>query len=209
MIVIRTNHDLQTSYLYESTKEIIKFAENKNFKVNILEENEITEQNIRKRIKTRKPSIIFFNGHGSTKELYDNNEEIFISMKSADVFKDTITFARACDSLKELGKEAVKKGCYSFIGYKNKFFIARYHDTTCKPKDDPVAKPILECSNNIVKDLIKNKTVNEAINNSHELTADYILKLIFSQELWAPATLQALIYNDKSLDYEGDKNAKV
>jgi len=206
MILIRSNHDLQTSYLYSYTIPIIKIANNK-YKTIILENQDISEINLRKRIKASKPNFIFFNGHGSASALYDFKNKVFIDTKSADVFKGTITFARACDSLKILGKEAIEKGCLAFIGYKNKFFIARHHSKTCNPESDPVAKPVLECSNLIMIELLKGKNVGVAVEISHNATSDNILKLIYSKELWAGASLQALIYNDLSLGFEGNTEA--
>lgn len=207
MIIIRSNHDLQTSYLYSYTLPIIKIANTK-YKTIILENQDISEINLRKRIKTNKPSFIFFNGHGSASALYDIKNKVFVDEKSADVFKGTITFARACDSLKTLGKEAVKKGCLAFVGYKNKFFIARHHTKTCTPESDPVAKPVLECSNLVMVELLKGNNVGMAIESSHNATSDNILDLIYSKELWAGASLQALVYNDMSLDFEGNAEAK-
>ncbi len=209
MIVIRTNHDLQTNYLYEYTKPVIKVAENKGFEVTILEGKEISEAILRKRIKNRKPKIIFFNGHGSEDALYADKKTIFIDTKSADVFKETITFTRACDSLLGLGKEAIKKGCFAFIGYKKKFFIARHHSTTCIPNKDQVAKPILECSNMVINELLKGKSVKQAVETSHVKATDHIVTLIYSKEPSAAATLSALIYNDQALSFEGDENKTI
>lgn len=50
MIIIRTNHDIQTNYLYTYSNELIKQAENK-FKVVKIEGKEINEKIIRRRIK--------------------------------------------------------------------------------------------------------------------------------------------------------------
>lgn len=207
MIVIRSDHDLQTGYLYPYTIPIIEIAKIK-YNVVIIENKDISETNLRKRIRTRRPSSIFFNGHGSSDAFYDINNNIFIGTKSADVFEGTITFARACDSLKILGKEAIKKGCIAFIGYKNKFFIARHHSRTCKPDKDPVARVGLECSNLVMVELLKGKNVKEAIEGSHNATSDKIVELVYSKEPWAGASLRALVYNDLSLGFEGDPEAK-
>ncbi|MFA4887309.1 MAG: hypothetical protein WC595_03795 [Candidatus Nanoarchaeia archaeon] len=210
MIVIRMNHDLQTGDLYAFTVPVIKLAEQKGYTVTILENEEVSETNLRKRIRTRRPSFIFFNGHGSAEALYDAHLKEFINLKSADVFKDTITFTRACDALSKLGREAVKKyGCIAFIGYKKKFFIARANNTTCKPLQDPIIQPILESSNVVANELLKGKTVEEAVFASRKASADQILKLIYSKEPLAVASLQALMYNDMSLDFEGEAESKL
>ncbi len=203
MFVIRTNHDTQTNYLYSYTKPIIKLAEQKGIKVTIIENEEISEQNLRKRIKSQKPKLIFFNGHGTEDAIYNYYDKPFINSNSSDVFKETITFARACDCVNLLGKKAVDRGCLAFIGYRNKFFVSKQHNATCKPEQDRIAKPVLDCSNIVMNELIKGKTVDEAVNKAHEFAADQILKLIYSEDPWFSATLRALIYNDKGLHFEG------
>lgn len=209
MIVIRTNHDIQTSYLYNWTKELISEAEKKGLKVIKIEGKDINERVIRSRVKKNQPRFIFFNGHGSAESLYDNNKKPCINLKSADIFKDTIAFTRACSCLRKLGASAVKKGCNAFIGYKKEFWIARNHKRECQPLKDGVAKPVLECSNVIVKELIKGKTVKEAVQSSYKKSADWILKLIYSKEPLAPASLQAVVANDSALDFKGESSAKI
>ncbi len=209
MIVIRVNKDIQTCYLYNWTEKLLTEAVKRGFKVIRIEDTYLTLKDLKGKIKATKPKFIFFNGHGNATSLYDNNDKPFVNIKSADIFKNTVTFTRACDSLKELGVEAVKNGCNSFIGYKNKFWIARSHKRECQPLKDNVAKPIMECSNIIVKELLKGKTVREAIDKSHDKSADEILRLIYSKEPLAPASLQAIIANDSALDFEGNPSVKI
>lgn len=210
MIIIRTNHhDIATSYLYYYTESLIKEAEQRGFNVIEMEQEKITEDIIRKRIKNKMPTFIFFNGHGSSTCFYDNEGNEFININSADVFKTTVTYARSCNCLNKLGKEAVKKGCYAFIGYKKPFWIARSHKHECQPLKDNIAEPILESSNTVVKQLLKGHSVDEAVKKSHETAEDYILKLIYSKEPLASASLQALVSNDGALDYEGEASARI
>jgi len=209
MIIIRANHDTPTYYLYEVTKQIYKEAETYGFKVAILEGKDINKDALRKRIKTHKPKLISFNGHGSDSSMFDNNSKEFINDNSADVFQDTIVYALACSCLNSLGKAAVKKGCNAFVGYRGNFWIARNHKSECTPIRDFVAKPILDASSLVLKELIRGKSVNDAITKSHEFASKEILKLIYSKEPLAIATLHALSNNDSLLDYEGNGDAKV
>lgn len=209
MIVIRTNHDISTSYLFAFSEELIKEAEIKGFKVGKIEGDDISQDTLRSRIKNRKPKFIFFNGHGNDTSLFDNNEKEFINIASADLFKETVAYTIACNCLVKLGSAAIDKGCYSFIGYEKPFWIARDHKFESTPLKDRIAKPIIECSNIIVKALIKGNTVEEYIKKSHEKAADNILKLIYSKEPLAPASLQALVYNDGSLSFKGEASAKI
>ncbi len=147
MIIIRTKHDLATEYLYVWTEEIISEAKKEGFKVIPIEGSEMNFRNFEKRIQKLKPRFVFFNGHGTKSSLYDNQMEELVNRNSSYLLKGTITFARACDSLVELGAIAVTNGCHSYIGYNRKFLIPRWHKTTCKPKEDLAAKPVLESSN--------------------------------------------------------------
>ncbi len=209
MIVIRTNHDIPTSYLFAYSEELIKEAEAKGFKVAKIEGEEISEATLRSRIKNRKPKFIFFNGHGSETSLFDDKGKEFINIHSADVFKESVAYTIACNCLIKLGSAAIDKGCYSFIGYKKPFWIARDHKYESTPLKDNIARPIIECSNIIVKSLIKGNTVEESIKKSHEKAAGNILKLIYSKEPLAPASLQALVYNDEALSFKGEASAKI
>lgn len=209
MIVIRTNHDIATSYLFAYSEELIKEAEKKWFKAAKIEDDEISESTLRGRIKNRKPKFIFFNCHGSDSSLFDNHGKEFINIHSADVFKETVTYTIACNCLVKLGTSAINKGCYAFIGYKKPFWIARDHKYESTPLKDRIAMPIIECSNIIVKSLIKGNTVEESVKKSHEKAVDDILKLIYSKEPLAPASLQALVYNDEALSFTGDASARI
>ncbi len=209
MIAIRANHDISTSYLFAFSEEPIKEAETKGFKVAKIEGDEISEATLRSRIKNRKPKFMFFSGHGNDTSLFDNHGKEFIDIHSADVFKDTVAYTIACNCLVNLGSAAVEKGCGAFIGYKKPFWIARDHKFESTPLKDKIATPIIECSNIIVKSLLKGNNVEEAIRKSNEKAVDNILKLIYSKEPLAPASLQALVYNDEALSFKGEASAKI
>lgn len=208
MIIIRSQHDTQTTYLFYWSNCIIEEAELRGFTVDKIEDKEIEERILRKRIKHRKPSIIFFNGHGDASSLHGVKGE-FINKESADVFRDTITFARACDSLKELGPEAVKKGCNAFIGYKNKFWIAKFHYAECKPLEDYLAKPILDASNTVMRELLKGKKVEVAIEKSQEHSARVFEDFLYSKDPAKKAAAAAVFNNFSALGFEGNSSASV
>lgn len=209
MIVIRTKHDTPTKYLFVWTESIISEAEQKGFDVYKIEGPKVNFKNFEKRIKKIKPSFVFFNGHGTKSSFWDNNKEELINLESSHLLKGTVTYARACSGLIELGADAVKEGCRAFIGYKKRFWIPRWHKTTCRPLKDLAAKPVLECSNLVASQLLRRKTVKEAIEKSHEQTDKEIVDLIYSQEPFASAALAALIHNDSALDFEGKPSARI
>lgn len=169
----------------------------------------MNKQNFEKRIKKQRPSFVFFNGHGTKESFLDNCGKEFLDLNSVSILKDTITFARSCDSLKKLGVKAVERGCKSFLGYRQKFWVARLHEMASRPMKDPVARPILEGSNIIAERLLKKKTVKEAVSASHEHATEVILELISSRDPYTSPTLAAIVHNDSSLGFEGDSLAKL
>lgn len=209
MLAVRTNHDPVTSCLYQWTTPVLKFAEAKRFDVISLEGDKVTKDNIKGRISARKPSFFFFNGHGSATAMFGNKWEEVITLKDADAFKDMVVFARACDCLQELGKEAVKKGCKAFVGYEKKFWIASLNEMATRPLSDPLTKPIMENSNLVVEELIKGKTVKDAIDKAHEHAAKIILDLVFSDDPYKSPALAAIVNNDSVLNYEGQDSARI
>lgn len=209
LLLIRTDNDTQTNYLYVWSEYVIQEAEKRQINIFRLESNDINKKEFEKRIRKHNPAFVFFNGHGTKTSFLDNNKEEFLNVDSVSCLKGTIAFARACDSLKVLGVEAIKKGCASFIGYKQKFWIARLHEMASRPLSDPVARAILDGSNLIASGLLKGKTTRESVNSSHEYAAKTILRLISSKDPFTSPTLAAIIHNDSNLDFEGDPFAKL
>jgi hypothetical protein len=209
VLFIRTDHDTATHYLYKLTEPLIVEAERRGYRVDRVEGEGKNFRNIDKRIKNGGYRFICFNGHGTDSAFHDNKMREFINMDLAYLLKGTVTFARACNTLKKLGYEAVKQGCEAFIGYRNSLWVVRYHNTECNPEKDPIATRIIGCSNTVVYELLKKKTVKEAVDESHTKSAKEIQELIYSKEpLFSPA-LAALLMNDESLGYLGNPDARI
>ncbi len=208
MIIIRTKHDLATEYTYVWTEPIIAEAEKRGFRVVLVEGSDVNLNHFSQRINKVKPKFVMFNGHGFSTSFYDNQKRELINLETSFLLKETITFARACDCLNELGVKTVQEGCHAFIGYRKKFMIPRWHFQTCRPLKDPAAKPVLECSNQVVLELLKNKEVKEAVDKSHEQAEKLMDDLVYSEDPFAPAVLQAIVYNDSALGFVGNPKAK-
>ncbi|MEK6845764.1 MAG: hypothetical protein AABY26_03325 [Nanoarchaeota archaeon] len=207
MLFIRTKHDLATEYTFAWSELILQEAEEKGISVITIEREDINFQNLSKRIDKVRPKFIFFNGHGGKDCFYDNKSNVLIDLKTCLLLKNTITFARSCETLAELGPEAVKMGCRAFVGYGQKFLVPRWHVKTCKPLQDPVAKPIMECSNLVAGEIIQGKSVAEAVEKSHLEMTRTAEKYIYSSDPHASAILFALVNNDLALGFCGDENA--
>jgi hypothetical protein len=209
ILFICADHDTATHYLNKLTEPLMEDAEGRGYRVDRVKGKDENFRNIGKRINRGKYSLICFNGHGTDSAFHDNKRREFLNLSTAHLLKDTVTFARACNTLKRLGLKAVKQGCEAFIGYKSKLWVVRYHSSECNPEKDPIATKIIGCSNTVVHELLKQKTVKEAVEESHAHSAKEIRELIYSNEpLFSPA-LAALLMNDESLGFHGDPNTRI
>ncbi len=128
IILIRTDNDTASFYLFSYCDEVIDKARKRGHKVITIDSENVKEGEVITRIKKIKPNFVFLNGHGSNSCFYGQKGEKVITREDAFVFKNKLVFARACNCLNGLGKEAVKQGCKCFIGYNSPFWIARIHE---------------------------------------------------------------------------------
>lgn len=207
MLVIRTNHDIATHYIYAACESVIALARKKGFSVVDIASDKVEHSYIKKRFQA-KPKFVFMNAHGTAKSLLNKEKEV-LTTEDAHLFTDTIAYARSCDCVQELGHQAVKEGCRAFIGYKREFVLPRLAGYASRPLSDPVAQPVLEASNTVAELLVRGKTVKESVMKSHEVASKHIVDLIYARDPYMTATLPALVGNDAVLTYEGDGEVKL
>jgi len=195
--------------MYSFCESLVTEAESHGLHVTKIEGSGVNFRHIEKRIDKIKPSLIVFNGHGSDNSLFDNSKREFVNLKNSHIFKNSIPFIRACNALAGLGKEAVEKGCKSFIGYKSRFWLPFKHGMESRPLQDYVAEPVVGVSNAVVIELIKGKTVRDSVDKSHNETQQLAMNLLFSEDPYSRACLKALIKNDNSLGFEGNPDSKL
>ncbi|MDO8634472.1 MAG: hypothetical protein Q7K34_04245 [archaeon] len=209
MLITRPNYDKGMGYLFAWSKEIVESAEEKNFTVLTADGRDANKKIVHSKLEKMKPEFVFFNGHGNKHEIYGHDLEPVMTNSSANLLKNTITFARSCNCLEELGDNAVSEGCRAFIGYSGQFWFPMINRYELNPLKDTAAKPVLEVSNTVPLKIIKNSTVAEAVDAARNLATKHILKLLTSEELYDRAALRALIQNDSCLDFRGDGNANI
>lgn len=208
-LFVRTKYDVSTQYLYHWSQELIEEASKKGFEVAEIKDSRATPENIQSYLKKVKPDFVCLNGHGSKEVFYGQQNEEAITLSSANLLANTITFARACDCAAKLGQEAVSKGCNAFIGYNKPFLFPRQNEFESRPLKDPVATPVFTPSNTIASHLLKGATIEESVKASNRISAKEMNKWVFSTNPYAPAILRALILNDKSLQVHGDVEASL
>ncbi|MDI6806430.1 MAG: hypothetical protein QMD14_01285 [Candidatus Aenigmarchaeota archaeon] len=150
-LITRPRHDSIVNYLFYWSREIIKFAENKNILFSDFRDKNANRKNVEKFLNTQNPRLVIFNGHGDAKTICGyNNEPLIVKDENEELLTLKIIYAIACNAAKELGESAVEKGCDSFIGYENRFGFAVDSTRIATPQKDKIAEPFKKFSNTVV-----------------------------------------------------------
>ena len=172
ILIVRTikENDDATRYIFDWAGIVKERAELLGLDVIDLQDDNFTEENMRKMIKTLDPYIIFLNGHGTEYSLKgkDGETDIIIRCKNDHLFKDRIVYALSCYTAKILGKSALNKGCKSYIGYTKKIIFP--HQGLSNPIKDYLSESFMMVSNEIVLTLIRGGTTEDAITNFNNLS---------------------------------------
>ncbi len=201
--VSRPNFDDGTFYMHEYSRELIQHAENEGLKIVDVKGKDVNAKNVIGRLEILKPTIVCLNGHGNAHEYCGHDMRTVINAETAHALKETMTFVRACNCLEDLGTHAVQKGCNAFIGYSVEFLIPISDQYAARPLSDPVAQPVMETSNEVVKKLIDGRTPQEAVTASKKMTNELVKKLLYSkefaQDLQSRPAVFALVNNASGL----------
>ena len=127
-----------------------------------------------KAIKKTKPKMIFLNGHGNENTVMGNRNEIILDENNIELIKGSIIYSLACESLKELGQTAVKKGAKTYIGYEEEFQWAVDPSRTSTPDKDRNAAPFRRACFVLGKNLLSGSSARKSI----EITKKEYRKLI-------------------------------
>ena len=135
-----------------------------------LQDENVTEENIKKMIEKFDPYIIFLNGHGTDYSFKgkDGETDVITRCKNDHLFKDRVVYALSCFTANILGKSSRNKGCECYIGYTKKFIFL--HQEMDDPLKDYVSEPFMTVSNEIIMTLIKGGSPEQAIQNFNKLS---------------------------------------
>jgi CRISPR/Cas system CMR-associated protein Cmr5 small subunit len=159
-------------------------------------------------MRSKKPSLIFLNGHGDSRVVTGYDNKVIIDPE--DTPSKSIMYARSCDAATTLGPILVQKGLRSFIGYMRKFVLYYDPQSMLKPDQDSMAKLFLESSNLVVTTLIKENTVAEAHNRSRNVMQKNLKYMLSSEaNLEEKYAAPAMWSNMTSQVALGDINATI
>ncbi|MFH0831254.1 MAG: hypothetical protein V1886_00070 [archaeon] len=181
MIITCPKHDDATEYLAYYSREILEEAKTKNLKVKeVIPNKSFNLASFSDIIKSIDYQLVIFNGHGSPDSIFGYKDNIIVKAgENANLLKERIIYARACEAGLVLGKECMKNtenGC--FIGYNLPFVFYLDQTWSANPHNDNTARLFLIPSNSVPISLIKGNTCINAHNSSREKILKNINKLL-------------------------------
>ncbi len=190
MIVTRPQHDITTKYLSVWAGEVINFAKKKRIEVIDLFKDKANKNDFAGRVKKLQPDIIFLNGHGNDDCVTGHNDEKLVEVgDNHDILRGAIIYALSCNSGKILGPKVAENNEATYIGYEDEFIFVGDRNYLSRPQDDPMAKPFMEASNQVMISLLKGNRAGEASEKSKNKFKEHFMKLSSSQA--DPDSLQA------------------
>ncbi len=208
LFITRTEGDLGNSYLYAYSQQIIDEAKRLGWDVQKEEKEAVEESRIHSRLSSHY-NLIIFNGHGEPNAVYGHEGEAVLSSADARLLSTSITYIRACAALSGLGKAAVKEGAAAVVGYRGDLWIPQVNEYKATPLKDPAAQPVMEVSNLVATKLLKGSSVTEAVEGAQHRTNSLVEAILLRNDFYDNPTLQALVYNDAVLGFEGNGNARA
>lgn len=181
ILVTRPDHDITTRYLFYWAKEVLFLAEKKCFRVFDLKKDKASQKEFESRVKKHNPGLIFVNGHGREDRICGYNNKFLVKVgKNEKTLSDKTVYALSCQSASKLGKESVRNGTLSYIGYLKDFIFCYDEHKISRPTEDKIAKLFLEPSNQVVISLIKENTAKESSKKSKDFFFKNIQKVLSS-----------------------------
>ncbi len=160
LLITRPRHDTATNYLFHWSGKILKVADSKAIQVIDLSKSKANRKKVQGYLRNNKADLVVFNGHGNDSVVAGHEDEPLLCVdENLDFLKSKTLFVRACRAAKVLGPKAVSSGASSFIGYKENFVFlhqsGKNSDFFRKPLLDELARPFMECSNQVAISLVK------------------------------------------------------
>lgn len=143
------------------------------------------------------PFIFIAYTHGTDNGLRCNGSS-FISKHNCAHFKNSLFYSTACLIGKELGPELIKRGCKTFIGFKEESEVF---------ENAAFREIFLECDNYALKlFMISNSTIGQSFDAMKKYYTDKIDRLMELGE--DPVFISSLTANREALVFIGDENLK-
>lgn len=184
LLITRPRHDTATNYLYHWSGQILKVADSKSMRVIDLPKDKADKKNVQGYLKNDKANLVVFNGHGNDSVITGHDDQTLLSAdENLDFLKGKTLFVRACRAARVLGRKAADSGGY-FVGYKEDFVFLHQSDKNSdffrNPLSDELARPFMECSNQVAISLVKGHPPKAANEKSMEVYKRELNKMFVS-----------------------------
>lgn len=182
ILITRPLYDKTTHYLFYWSEQLTKEANRGWSSVFDITKKRVNKKTIESFLQKKKEiRLVIFNGHGNASAMTGHDNEVIISSENAHLLNGRVVYMRACDSGKDLGPKLMKAGAKGFIGYTESFMFPYDIDKVSRPMEDEVARPCLECSNQVGLGLIRSMTASEAHEASVKMFKEKIDQLAVSK----------------------------
>ena len=163
-LLTRPRHDALMRYFFAWSDPLVAMASSKGFNVCDLHDGKANKALLESYIAKNCPSLILFNGHGTTDTIHGDQDKVIVDADSK--CRRSIVYARSCSCGERLGHDLVKGGARTFIGYRRDFYCGCSYEHLVDPKKDKLAARFLGPSNLIISTLLKGGTGEEAYQRS-------------------------------------------
>ncbi|OGG07177.1 hypothetical protein A3D05_01785 [Candidatus Gottesmanbacteria bacterium RIFCSPHIGHO2_02_FULL_40_24] len=182
VLLTRPSYETVTRYLYAFSQKLIKFADEYKWTVFDLKKTAATLRKFTALININSLDLVLLHGHGNYSSITCQNEEILLEKgKNEHLLKDTRTYAFSCETGKELGPAAIKKGAKSYIGYDEVFVFYQTEGQENYPLKDKRAGQFLEPAFEVSYSLLRKSSPKTAYRNSQKAFKKNIDSLISSK----------------------------
>ncbi len=178
LLITRPNHDETTNYLYYWSTLVIKEAKERKFALYDLPGKKASKKNFDSCLKTKKPKILFLNGHGNADTITGQDLEPLLECNKKSAVRGTLIYGRSCDAGINLGKKLIKDAAKAFIGYNKQFIFGFTPAKVTRPLTDKLAGLFLAPSNLVVIALLKGNKMQSAQDQSKKAIQKNFKKML-------------------------------
>ncbi|KPJ56299.1 hypothetical protein AMJ49_05230 [Parcubacteria bacterium DG_74_2] len=208
LLITRPKYDETTHYLFNWSQEIIELARKKSIQVLDLAKKRANRKELTSIISKKQPSFIFFNGHGSDDSISGEDGNVLIKIgKNEKLLKSKIIYALSCKSARKLGPQSIKTGAVAYLGYSDDFVFLYTPEKLSKPLNDELAALFLKPSNQLVRSLLKENSINDSFNRAKALFIKNIQGLLTSESSPYNYALPYLMWDLRHLTCLGDNES--
>ncbi|OGG03166.1 hypothetical protein A2W14_03655 [Candidatus Gottesmanbacteria bacterium RBG_16_37_8] len=182
VVFTRPDYETVTHYLFVWSQKLISLAKTNKWTVSDLKKTQASLRKFTAVIKKNTPQLVLLHGHGNYSAISCQNEEILLEKgRNEELIKNTDTYAFSCETAKELGPAAVKKGAKSYIGYDEVFVFATTKGKEKDPLKDKRAAKFLEPALEVSTSLLRRLSPRTSFQNSQKAFKKNIDSLISSK----------------------------